>query len=787
MSANGFDPEILQDFLTESGELLEQLEGDLVDLEGTPDDPDLVNQAFRALHTIKGSASFLALGELVEVAHAAESALNAARNAQAQIDNHMMDLLLRAVDSIKVQMGEVGSGSSALSKADPAVVAELSRIGEGRGERGESAPAAETPACAEPIASDSHPEPAADSTGLIERPLEIDPTKADLLEFFVSDLESQLVEVSGLIDDLADSDSRVNVVAGFAKIGTDLAATIGFFDVDPMVRLNDGLGAAAAKAADLPDEILDQLLPRFRAVVSLLTEQVGGVKASRILERPVGTLLDRIGHLAGGNEPDADWVLPSGVSIDGILELDGVMSGGGSPSEQIAPAAPAGVEAVRSDAVESPVESDDTPTPPAAGPRASGKPAERAVSTPEATIRVEVGRLESLMNLVGELVLQKNRITEIAGHVSQSGHVENDINEQFSLATEGLCRVTGDIQVAVMRTRMQPLDKLFGKYPRLIRDLAQKTGKKIRLVVEGGETEVDRSVIEELGDPLIHLMRNSADHGLEGPEERSAAGKSETGTIVLRAAQQGDHVLIEIIDDGRGLNRERIGAKAVERGMVTAAEVEALSDDEVANFIFLPGFSTAGEVSDLSGRGVGMDVVRTNINKIKGTIGVKSRAGEGTTISISIPLTVAIMPAMMVSISDEIYAVPLGSIIEIVRPGEEQMSTIINDRVLRVREQVIPLVDANDVFGVPESRRRESAMALVLSAGTREVGLLVSGVIGQQEIVIKPLEGIEQTGPVSGATVRNDGGVSLILDVAAFVRCAESAAAARSSGVATVN
>ncbi|MCA9300119.1 MAG: chemotaxis protein CheA, partial [Phycisphaerales bacterium] len=434
-------------------------------------------------------------------------------------------------------------------------------------------------------------------------------------------------------------------------------------------------------------------------------------------------------------------------------------------------------------AADAPVPSAPTPT---SAPAPSGGPDVESKETPEEsptsrkkmeqTIRVEVGRLESLMNLVGELVLQKNRICALSRQVENMDGTDQDTREAFNSGAGNLDRVTADIQVAVMRTRMQPLDKIFGKYPRLIRDLATKTGKQIDLVIHGGDTEVDKSVIEELGDPLVHLMRNSADHGLEPASERVASGKGETGTIHLKASHEGSHVRIQIIDDGRGLPRQRIAAKAIERGLTTEAEVATLSDRDVHRFIFLPGFSTADQVSDLSGRGVGMDVVRTNIEKLKGTIDVTSEEGVGTTFTITIPLTVAIMPAMMVGVADEIYAIPLGNILEIVRPDVHQLSTIGEHPVMRLRDSVLPLINACDVFDVAPESRVDAPFAVVMTWNEKTIGLMVSKLIGQQEIVIKPLDEMtmaDRKGPVSGATVRDDGGVSLIVDVAELIRIAE--------------
>jgi len=379
-----------------------------------------------------------------------------------------------------------------------------------------------------------------------------------------------------------------------------------------------------------------------------------------------------------------------------------------------------------------------------------------------------------LMNLVGELVLQKNRIGALSEDIERT-NLDSDLIEQMESTASTLDRVTGDIQLAVMRTRMQPLVKLFGKYPRLIRDLANKTDKKINLIIEGAETEVDKSVIEELGDPLVHLLRNSGDHGIELPADRIAAGKEETGTIRLIAGHAGSHVCVQIIDDGKGLDRDVIGAKAIERGLTTAEQLSTMPDEEVFRFILEAGFSTAEQVSDLSGRGVGMDVVRTNIeSKLKGELTIESERGKGTTLTITIPLTVAIMPAMMIAVADEVFAIPLTNITEIVRPSADQLSYLGNDPVIHLRGQVYPLISAQEMFDVPHQSRDDENFVVVLSYNQRVVGLKVSSVIGQQEIVIKPLDGIQREGPISGATIRNDGSVSLIMDIAKLMSTTKS-------------
>lgn len=766
MSGIAFDEEILREFLTECGELLDTLETDLVTLE-TDANPGLLNKVFRALHTVKGSASFLALAELVEIAHAAESALNAARNGEAVVDERLMDLLLRAVDVIKLQMRQIGAGS-AVTAADPALVRALAAIGEGES-------AGDAPGAA--------PEPA-DAAGT----LMLDSSKAELLEDFVADLDAQFARLGEQVETLLDETERPRVADRVAELGEELTSTIDFFEFDSMLRLTEVLLESAAAASRTEGFELDQAVPRMRALLGLVGVQRAGLARGLLIDPECGALVERLRRLAETGRAEDAWRLPASADPETALRFDGALSGDATPDGTTV--APCGATREPAETNENPGAAPATPTAQAA--QAAGAPGSARVDAPgtvaagkpsaiEKTLRVEVSRLESLMNLVGELVLQKNRIGELTRRVVTECDVPHGLAEPLEQAGAGLDRLTGEIQVAVMRTRMQPLEKLFSKYPRLIRDLSRKTGKELRLEIEGGETEVDRQVIEELGDPFVHLLRNSADHGIETPEARLAAGKPAEGTIRLRASHQGNSAVIEIIDDGKGLSRERLGGLAIERGLTTRAELDTMSDAEVYRFIFAPGFSTASEVSDLSGRGVGMDVVRTNIERLKGAIDVSSTPGRGTRLMITIPLTVAIMPAMMVRLHGEVYAIPLGSITEIVRPGGNEMSTVLNERVLLLRGRVLPLIDGAERLGVAPGPGTEPGslddpeLVVVMQADEKSIGLLVDDVIGQQEIVVKPLGGLGNAGPFSGATVRNDGGVSLIIDVVELIRSAERA------------
>ena len=773
-----FDPEILQEFITESGELLDSLETDLVELEENNTDGELINKAFRALHTIKGSASFLALTELVAIAHAAETALNAARNGDATVDGTLMDLLLRAVDQVKQHMEEIEQGAASLTVPDPELVGGLTAIGEGT-------PLKDSENIAEP-ADEAGAGCEADGNGGVRR-LELDGAKGDLLDHFVADLDDQLAKLGEQIELLTDPDARAGVPQDLEEIGSDLHATIDFFEVDSMGSLTNAIIEAAVAAAVGDGIDLDQALPRFRALLSIVSTIKDGLARGELIEPACGDLVAHLRAVIETGSAEEAWTLPENADADTAMRIDcalstvqeiqsqadAALSGAGTPPDDgSAPDSSAGTPPP-TEIIPEPADTASVPAPTGTTTPAAKSKSRGAVV--EKTLRVEVSRLESLMNLVGELVLQKNRICELSRTVGSHSGMPADLSEPLELAGAGLDRLTSEIQVAVMRTRMQPLDKLFGKYPRLIRDLSKKTGKQLHLEIVGGETEVDKQVIEELGDPLVHLLRNSADHGIEMPDDRVKNGKTAQGTITLKAAHQGNHAVISITDDGNGLSRDVIGGKAIEKGLVTEAELATMSDTEVFKFIFAAGFSTAAAVSDLSGRGVGMDVVRTNIERLKGTIDVSSVHGKGTTLSILIPLTVAILPAMMVKVSGEIYAIPLSHILEIVRPADNETSTILEERVIRLRGSVFPLLDASERFDAPDrDPDRPNRLTVVLQADEKTVGLLVEEVIGQQEIVIKPLDGLEKTGPFSGATVRNDGGVSLILDVAELIRNADA-------------
>ncbi|WP_033613236.1 chemotaxis histidine kinase/response regulator CheAY2 [Helicobacter pylori] len=393
----------------------------------------------------------------------------------------------------------------------------------------------------------------------------------------------------------------------------------------------------------------------------------------------------------------------------------------------------------------------------------------------EQTVRVDVRRLDHLMNLIGELVLGKNRLIRIYGDVEERYDGEKFL-EELNQVVSSISAVTTDLQLAVMKTRMQPVGKVFNKFPRMVRDLSRELGKSIELIIEGEETELDKSIVEEIGDPLIHIIRNSCDHGIEPLEERRKLNKPETGKVQLSAYNEGNHIVIKISDDGKGLDPVMLKEKAIEKGVISERDAESMSDREAFNLIFKPGFSTAKVVSNVSGRGVGMDVVKTNIEKLNGIIEIDSEVGVGTTQKLKIPLTLAIIQALLVGVQEEYYAIPLSSVLETVRISQDEIYTVDGKSVLRLRDEVLSLVRLSDIFKVDAILESNSDVyVVIIGLADQKIGVIVDYLIGQEEVVIKSLGYyLKNTRGIAGATVRGDGKITLIVDVGAMMEMAKS-------------
>jgi len=763
VSFDAMDPSLLQDFLTESGELIEQLDTDLVRLESA-DSPEeaqeLCNGCFRALHTIKGAGSFLGLTTVTTFAHAAEDALNRLRKGEIEVTEEVMDALLQSADVVKGMIAQLSEGEEA-EEGPKELIDTLHAFAECSASTAKSEPeqASDAPGSAADVSCDK--------PGVA---LELGPQKIDLLEFIITDMQDASKQISEAVDGLSNDATREESAVHMVEVCIELEKTAEFFELDDLTSLVKVLTVVAGKINDATHDTIVEVSIRLKAAMHLIDLQAEALTDLRALSWPLGQLCDRMTRLAEDGSIDESIKGKHNGDLQKLLVLDGVID---APATDASEATTAPAESEAQDVIgkieqgESSTKDTKAQKDPASDKATKDKPTTKPIA--EQTIRVEVSRLESLLNLVGQLVLNKNRVLALTRNLRDLD-IPQETREDFAGAASDLDHLMSELQVGVMRTRMQALAKLFDRYPRVIRDMARMTDKKINLEIVGKDTEVDKSVLEMLADPLVHILRNSSDHGVESPQDRKAAGKSETGTIRLEAEHQGSHVRVAITDDGKGLDRDVLGQKAIEKGLTTSDKLEQLSDEDVFAFIFAAGFSTAAKVSDLSGRGVGMDVVRTNINKLNGTINVMSKKGQGTTIEILIPLTVAIMPAMVVGVGAHVYSIPLQSIVEIVRPELDEIKSVSGHPVMKLRDIVLPLVDMRGRLD-EEEVEGGGRFAVVVAVGGQRVGLCVDRLVGQQEIVIKPLDdNLTQGGPFSGATIQEDGEVCLILDVVQLIK-----------------
>ena len=412
------------------------------------------------------------------------------------------------------------------------------------------------------------------------------------------------------------------------------------------------------------------------------------------------------------------------------------------------------------------------PAAPKAAPKQENKVTHQATQV-EQTIRVDVSRLDSLVNLVGELVLSRNRLSQIAGELENKFDNEYLV-EQLLDVTSAIGMNTTELQLAIMKTRMIAIGKVFNKFPRVVRDIARDTGKEIDLIIQGEETELDKQVIESIGDPLLHMIRNSCDHGVETPDVRLAKGKPRMGTVLLSAYHEGNHVVIEIKDDGAGMDPDKLKRKAMEKGVITLDEANNMDDKQAYGLIFKPGFSTAEKITNISGRGVGMDVVRTNIEKLNGIITIDSKINEGSTFYLKLPLTLAIIQALLVEVAGETFAIPLASVVETVRITNEEIHSFEGREVLKLRDRVLSLVRLDEAFALDELEQDE-IYVVVVALAEKQLGFIVDKLIGQEEIVIKSLgEYLGGNPGIAGATITGDGRVRLILDVSGVIEVAQN-------------
>ncbi|UUM29798.1 chemotaxis protein CheA [Vibrio japonicus] len=703
------DEDILQDFLVEAGEILELLSEQLVELENNPDDKDLLNAIFRGFHTVKGGAGFLSLTELVDTCHGAENVFDTLRNGQRQVNASLMDTMLRSLDTINEQFQAV-QDHEPLVPAEQSLLDELHRLCKPASEDETASVEDELPVVEVPVVE---PEP------VVTAPA------SSIDEITQDEFEKLLDELHG--KGAAPGASSVVEPASNSLPSSELSGDITDDEFEKLLDELHGVGKGPGESSNVAS-----VTPPTAPSAPVAPKASSGDE-DLMTDEEFESLLDEL-HGAG-----------KGPSVE---ELDYATKPAASNLAAVTPATPV-------TPVAQPAEKPATPVAETKKDTAQGKKQQA-----EATVRVDTSTLDTIMNMVGELVLVRNRLLSLG---------LNSADEEMSKAVANLDVVTADLQGAVMKTRMQPIKKVFGRFPRVVRDLARSLKKDITLEMRGEETDLDKNLVEALADPLIHLVRNSVDHGIEMPDVRVAAGKPKTGKVILSAAQEGDHIQLAIVDDGSGMDPDKLRSIAVKRGVMDEDAASRLTDKECFNLIFMPGFSSKEQISDISGRGVGMDVVKTAINTLNGSIDIDSEMGKGTKITIKVPLTLAILPTLMVGVAGHPFALPLASVNEIFHLDLSRTNVVDGQLTIIVREKSIPLFYLQNWLA-PRAGRAEQRTGhghvVIVQLGSQRVGFVVDTLIGQEEVVIKPLDNLLQGTPgMAGATITSDGHIALILDV----------------------
>ena len=703
--------QFFQVFFEEAGENLESMEQMLLELDVTAADDEELNAIFRCAHSVKGGAATFGFTDVAELTHQMEALLDKLRRHELTPTTQMVDVLLASGDALKALLARhQGTASEVPDTTDLLYTIKTLCAGGSVG----AVPAAPPMTAAAPVVAAAAPAVAAAPGGPAPRVLEL--------------------RVGALSDpSLAD-----NLVELFKEI-TDLGT------IEPLDAGRDADGMRRFKIVTTSSD--SDLLDLFTFHVPR--------EAVQLMEMGPG-----YGFYAGAPGAPAESSAPRDQGYGFFDNAPGAPSAAGPASVSAQAATPSSATAAASAGAAA-----DGAAKAGAARSAAPKPEAKAgAALDSATLRVSVEKVDQLINLVGELVITQAMLAQ------NSKDLDAKMHQQLGSGLADLERNTRDLQEAVMSIRMIPMSMVFNRFPRMLRDLASKLGKKVELVTQGEATELDKGMVEKITDPLTHLVRNSCDHGIESPAERVAKGKPENGTITLVASHQGGSIVIEVRDDGKGLNRQKLLTKAREKGIDAP---DTLTDNEVWNLIFAPGFSTAEVVTDVSGRGVGMDVVKKNITALGGSVDIDSAEGYGMSVKVRLPLTLAIMDGMSVGVGDECYILPLGSVVESFQVQGGMIKTIgTTGRVVEVRDEYMPVIDLEKVFEVPrfDFEHVSNIMVVVESEGVR-VALLVDELLGQQQVVVKNLEAnYRKVNDVSGATIMGDGRVALILDIGSLVR-----------------
>ncbi len=697
----------LEIFIDETQEHLQNLNTQILELEQDTENMDTINEIFRAAHSLKGMAGTMGYKRMQNLTHDMENVFSEVRNGNIKVKANLIDVLFQCLDALEEYLDSIKETADEGTNDNEPLIKQLNEILTSKGEGG--APEEKQPAAP---AEEKSAAPAAASSGDGEKWQEI--PIGDSEASVIAQAQSQGMNVFG--------------VTVYVQDTCILKAARAFLVFKAVEELGQIL-LSNPSAQDIEDE-------KFENDFSIVV----------ITEKSLDDVIK-----ACENVSEIQKAVGGAVNLDNAVAADSVKE----EAEEVK----------ETEKAEVPVEVSAAPAESAPAAKQEKKPA-AAKPVVNRTVRVDIEKLDSLMNLVSELIIAKNSLVSITSN-ADLGHEDTAFNEQI----EYLESVTTNLHESVMKVRMVPIESVLQKFPRMIRDLQKKLGKQMELYMTGEETELDRTVVDEIGDPLMHLLRNSADHGLESAEVRKERGKPAVGEIHLDAYQDGNNVIIEVSDDGNGIDVEAVKKKAIERNVITPEQAENMSDKEIVDLLFLPSFSTAKQVTDVSGRGVGLDVVKSKIEALSGEVSVKTKYGEGSTWTIRLPLTLAIIQALMVVVGDEKYAIALGSIETLEDITPQDIKLVENKEVINLRGSVIPLIRLDDVLQVPNKRENNGDLVVVIvKKGDKLAGLIVDELIGQQEIVIKSMgKFISKCKFISGATILGDGEVALILDANALI------------------
>lgn len=730
MSGNDYAQEELEIFLEEMDELLQVLEEDFLKLEREPDNPSILQEIFRAAHTMKGSAATMGYSKLADLAHSMETVFDGVRSGRIAVSAKLIDVFLQCNDTLGNIKNEIFQYQEVRSET----AHHISDLKELIDTGGAAAEAESTSRLADSIAKSAGPENGKRFNIRLDvsESCQLPSVRAFQVVFLMSS-NATLISTNPSVEDIENE--------------------TGSFPLELLVCSDKSLVEIELFLSTIPEIVVQRVEETDSSAGDTLTSSAADAEGDESAARAASS--------TDSYSPDSDLdALLNGSSCEPQVVEDAV------EEEEKAPVAVV-PERKKAEAKEDSQQKEDKKS---AGD--SGKDKAQARKHSARTVRVDVERMDAIMDLVGELVINRTRLTQLSRTISARYDGEENV-ENINETADALELISGQLQENIMKARLLPIENVFNKFPRMVRDLAKKSGKKIELVMMGEDTELDRSVLEEIGDPLMHAIRNSVDHGIENEVDRLASGKSPEGTIKISASHVEDHILITVEDDGSGINPEKVLKKAKEMKVASPEVLDALSGQEVLNLVFAPGFSTKTEVSELSGRGVGMDVVRANIEKLNGSVALHSVVGDGTKLTIKLPLTLAIIKSLLVTIEKRVFAIPLVSVIQTVRASRADIQTVKGRETTLFRGSVLPLVRLEDALGIT---RKESELSgakffiVVVSWGGKRTGIVVDTLIGDMEIVIRPLgEYIGEVPGIAGAAILGDGNIALIVDIGGVI------------------